>query len=144
MKLAQLLLLSSLLLPISTQESVIHGSWKLRSYDAIDNIKNSPAYLFGDEKAVEMIDQQFETILAKGEYNFGADTLNYTDLEGTVLVYRRALWKIDGYYLKIKEIDRDYEREAYIRILKPDSLVLSPVIDGEVVESEMVFTRERD
>lgn len=120
----------------------LEGKWLLRSYDAIDKIRSSPAYLFGDNDAKRALEKQFEEILAKGEYSFGTDTLRYTDLEGGTVVYRRALWHMKEQVLYIDELDRPYHRQAMIHKASKDSLVLSPIIDGVAADSKMRFIRQ--
>lgn len=120
----------------------IIGTWKIKSYDAIDNIKQSPAYKYGVESTRSQVDQMFLEILTKGEYHFEPDTLRYSDLEKTKLVIRRAIWKINQDILTISEIDRPFEREALIRKLTADSLIISPIIEGVPANSRIRFVRK--
>lgn len=134
--------LQALFLIVYMQNPSLVGTWKLKSDESIDKIKMSPAYLLGDANAREMIDHQFDEILSKGEYIFSNDnTLRYTDIENNQLVYRRAIWILEDKILKIKEIDRLYEREAYVHTLKADTLIFSPIIDGVASKSKIVFSK---
>lgn len=137
----RLLVIFSLLFLYQDTAERLKGRWALRSYDAIDKIRTSPAYLFGDDKDREALEKQFMEILTKGEYNFTADTLHYTDLEGGAIVYRDALWHLDGLVLYIDEINRPYHRQAFIHHVSQDSLVMSPIINGETGSARMRFVR---
>ena len=131
----------SMILNIHFQNTSIYGIWKIRSYDVIDKIKQSPAYLFGDENGRKILDRQFEEVLSRGEYIFGNDTLWYTDIQNNKLIQRRAFWKIDGNNLQIIEIDRRFDREAYIHKLNADTLIISPIIEGDLGKSKILFTK---
>ncbi|NMM47777.1 lipocalin family protein [Marinigracilibium pacificum] len=130
-----------LIISFQTKNQII-GEWKLASYDAIDKIRETPAYIFGDEAAKEMIEKQFSLMLNDGKYVFTAKTLNYTDIEKGNIVTRTALWKLDNNTLTIQETERNYKREAFIKKITSDSLILVPVIDGIVGDSKMTFIRE--
>jgi hypothetical protein len=134
-------LLQALFLIAYMQNISLIGTWKIESYDAIDKIRQSPTYITGDAYSREMIERQIDEILSKGEYIFSNDTLRYTDLQNNKLVYRKAIWKIEGDILKIIEIDRPYEREAYVHNLNADTLIISPIIDGIVGDSKIVFSK---
>jgi len=131
-----------LLIAFSDPSKEIIGIWKLRSYDAINAIKSSPSYIFADESSRQIIDNNFKDILKNGFYSFATDTLVYADMERNEVVFRRALWSLERDILKITEIDRPFKREAFVRKLTQDSLILSPVIDNKVRISKMIFTRE--
>jgi hypothetical protein len=122
-------------------EVEILGRWKIQSFDAIEKIKQSPAYAFGDDSARKELDRQFNLILENGEYHFKNDTLFYTDIEGGALVKRRALWTMTDEMLTFKEIDRAFERQAQINFLSKDSLSISLIIDGKAGDSNLIFTK---
>ena len=130
-----------ILLTIKQSEPKVIGRWKIKAYDAIETIKQTPAYIFGDPGMGNQIDLQIREILNSGEYFFHSDTLIYSDIERNSLVNRRAIWKKDGDILKMTEIDRPYERRAKIHLLSKDSLVISPIIDGMVAASKLYFIR---
>lgn len=122
----------------------LEGTWKLQSYSTIDQIKKSPAYLSADDVTRGAMDAQFDTMLENGQYSFGpGDTLHYTDIQGTMMVTRRALYAFSNDTLYIKEIDRAFEREAFVHQLSADSLVISPIVQGKVGNGKMVFTRAK-
>ena len=137
------LLIISLMSFYSTDDPII-GQWKLISYDAIENIKQNPAYQYADDHTRSQIDKQFEEILSKGKYIFTKDTLRYSDLEGTEIVNRRAIWTRKADELIISEIDRPFKRKAYIRKVSVDSLILSPILEDEISESRMRFVRYKN
>jgi hypothetical protein len=119
----------------------LKGEWTLQSYDVIDKIRSSPAYLYGDSNARQAIEKSFQEILTKGKYNFTTDTLYYTDLDGGTIIYRNARWHVNGQVLYIDEIRRPFKREAFIHYISRDSLVLSPIINGQTGTSKMTFTK---
>ncbi|WMN12405.1 hypothetical protein QYS49_33480 [Marivirga salinae] len=123
--------------------STIEGRWKLVSYDVIEMIRLSPGYVNGDDYTRSQIEKQFDLILSKGEYNFEKEQLVYTDLEGDNIKYRNAEYSINADTLFINEIDRDYKRKAFIRFINTDSLVLAPIIEGKVGNSNLIFNREQ-
>lgn len=125
---------------IIQSEPKIEGKWKIQSYGAIDNIKLSPAYTFGDPDTKEQIDELFRLMLEKGEYHFQNDTLIYTDIEKQKLVKRRAIYKNKDGILTITEIDRPYERQAEIYHLSNDSLIILPIIEGKS-GSKLIFKK---
>jgi hypothetical protein len=131
-------------LPLFLQDGSynLRGNWSLRSYDAIDKVRASPGYLFGDDKDRQALEKQFEEVLTKGAYIFSADTLHYTDLEGGAIIYRDALWHVKGQVLYIDEINRPYHRQAFIHFVTNDSLVISPIIEGIASTSKMKFVRK--
>ena len=97
--------------------------------------------MFGDENSRELLDKQFEAILTNGEYNFDKDTLRYTDIQGQNLKTRKAHWVIKKNVITIKEIDRPFERQAFVHFLSKDSLVISPIIDEDVGDSQIIFSK---
>lgn len=127
-----------------TDEQKILGDWDLRHYDAIQKIKSSPRYQLGDPKARNAMDRQFEEMMKNGRYSFVKDTLDYTDMEGTQIRYRVALWRMKDQILYITEIDRPFSRRAFIHHLSSDSLVMSPIIDNAVGDSKMIFRKNRE
>ena len=136
-----LFVLASLAIAFTQPSEQIIGKWKLTSYGAISKIRSSPAYIMGDETAREMIEKQFKAILENGHYSFAEDTLIYTDLNRDKIVNRRATWLLSGDTLVMNEIDRPYMRMAYVRLLNADSLIMNPIIEGEIGDSDMVFIR---
>lgn len=137
---SSLLFFITLIFIQTTSDSII-GNWKIVSYDAIDKIKTSPAYLYGAAEVRQLIDEQFETILKSGAYNFKKDTVYYSDLQEQALVTRSALWSLNEDILYFKEIDRPYERQAYVHHISQDSLVISPIINGTVGSSKIIFKK---
>jgi hypothetical protein len=56
-------------------------------------------------------------------------------------VTRRALYSINDDTLKIKEIDRSFDRKAIINYCSNDSLVIVPIISGKSGTSKIVFIK---
>jgi len=133
-----------ILISLFQSEPEIIGRWKIQSFEAIDKLKQSPAYIYGDAEARKQLDQQFNLMLENGEYYFKNDTLFYSDIERGVLVKRRAIWTKTDDILTIKEIDRAFERKAQIQFVSKDSLAISLIIDGEVRDSNLIFSKVQE
>ncbi len=119
----------------------LQGKWKLNSFDTIDKIRLSETYLLASEEQRDLMEQRFEKVLDESYYHFSNDSLFYSDLDRGIMVTRRALWELKDDVLTIKEIDRKYVRQALIRHVSKDSLVLSLIVEGKAGDGKLVFTR---
>ena len=122
--------------------NLLSGKWKFVHYEAIEFIRNSPAYAYGSKEEVEMMEKMFAQLYEEGHYTFTNDTLYYSDFDKNSLITRRALFEINDTTLKIKEIDRPNIREALIQNITSDSLVLIPIINGTIGRSKMIFAKD--
>lgn len=130
-----------ILITLYQSDSKIIGKWKIQSFGAIDNIKLSPAYTYGDAEARAQLDRLFNLMLEQGEYHFKNDTLYHSDIEHGKIIKRRAIWNRSNEILNFKEIDRAFERQAKIEFLSKDSLVILPIIEGKGPGSKLIFTK---
>ncbi|MCB0496276.1 MAG: hypothetical protein KDC79_09080 [Cyclobacteriaceae bacterium] len=126
----------------SQERELLVGSWKLKSYDAIAKIRLSPGYVFGDSVSVAQIENQFKKTLDSTTYIFGKDSLTYASLEGSNIVNRQALWELKENTICIKETERNYLREAHLFMVNKDSLIIAPIVDGQIGSSKMLFIRD--
>lgn len=116
------------------------GKWKLVKYDAFDKVKQSPAYLLGTEEEIQQYDNLVKLLLDSTTYDFRNNgTLLYSDVENQKLVKREARWIIQDSTLFITEINRPFKREAKILSLTPTQLIMSPIVQGAVGDSRMIF-----
>jgi hypothetical protein len=130
-----------LLIGISNESELV-GHWKLVSYDAIDVIRLSDGYQYADDITKEEMEKMFDMTFDSTYYEFGKDTLKYSSVEiDDKVFHRRAIWKLIGDTLMIKEIDRIYFRKALVRSVDEKELVISPIIDDVVGKSKMVFSK---
>ena len=116
------------------------NKWKLIKMDAMDKIRSSPMYLIADDETAKKFDEQAKLILDSVYYDFRKDNfLIYVDLENNKPIRRRAKWSLDKDVLSINEIDRIYSRRAKIIKLTDKELIISPIVDGEIMDSKMIF-----
>ncbi|SMG38736.1 hypothetical protein SAMN05661096_02565 [Marivirga sericea] len=130
-----------LMFALYQSEPEIIGRWQIQSFEAIDKIKQSPAYTYGDADAREQLDKLFNLMLENGEYYFKNDTLYYSDIEHGKIIKRRAIWTKKDDILTINEIDRVFERQAQINFLSKDSFAISLIIHGKAGDSNLIFTK---
>lgn len=117
------------------------NKWKLTKYEAFEKAKNSPAYFLSDEEAIKKYNATVKFLLDSVYYDFQSDkTLIYVDLENNKPIKRRAKWSLRKDELLIVELERPYSRKAKIIRLTDKELIFSPIIDGEVGDSPMIFT----
>ncbi len=133
--------LISIFLSLLFTNDKLQGKWKLHSFDTIDKIRLSETYLLATEEQRDLMEQRFEKVLDESYYHFSNDSLFYSDLDRGIMVTRRALWELNDDVLTIKEIDRKYVRQALIRHVSKDSLVLSLIVEGKAGDGKLVFTR---
>jgi hypothetical protein len=90
------------------------------------------------------MEKMFDMTFDSTYYEFGKDTLKYSSVEiDDKVFHRRAIWKLIGDTLMIKEIDRIYFRKALVRSVDEKELVISPIIDDVVGKSKMVFSKAK-
>ena len=128
----------------NSDPDLIFGRWKLVELEAIEAIWNSDGYLLADFDMQALADQQFQLALDSTTYEFKRDTLFYTDIDTEALnmIHRRAIWKLIGDTIYVREIDRNYNREYFLRKASQDSLIFSSIINGMVTRSRYIFVRE--
>ena len=128
----------------NSDPDLIFGRWKLVELEAIEAIRNSDGYLLADFDTQALADQQFQLALDSTTYEFKRDTLFYTDIDTEALnmIHRRAIWKLIGDTIYVREIDRNYNREYFLRKASQDSLIFSSIINGMVTRSRYIFVRE--
>ncbi|MFC5625161.1 hypothetical protein [Algoriphagus winogradskyi] len=66
----------------------------------------------------------------------------YADIDGLRIAHRRAIWKLIGDTIYVREIDRNYNREYFLRKASQDSLIFSAIIIGKVTRSRYIFVRK--
>ncbi len=124
--------------------NLILGKWKIVELEAIEAIRNSDGYLLADFDTQTLADQQFQLALDSTTYEFRRDTLYYTDIDTEALnmIHRIAIWKLIGDTIYVREIDRNFNREYFLRKASQDSLIFSAIINGKVTRSRYIFVRE--
>lgn len=125
----------------SQEKELLLGNWKLQSYEAIEKIRSSPGYYFGDSTSRAQIEKVFKRTLDSTYYEFKKDTLIYTSIEGLEAVIRTALWELSGNTISIKETERNFERQAHLILVNKDTLIITPIIEGKIGSSKMLFTK---
>ena len=132
-----------LLIGISNEIELV-GRWRLVSYDAIDVVRLSDGYQFADDITKEEMEKLSDMTFDSTYYEFGKDTLKYSSVElYDKVLHRKAIWKLIGDTLMIKEIDRIYFRKALVRSVDEKELVISPIIGDVVGESKMIFRKAK-
>jgi hypothetical protein len=126
---------------LSQPEELLVGKWKIVEFTTIDKIRSSPQYAFADEQSRKLVEQRFTNMLKKGYYKFSSDSLEYTDLDGKDIMIRDAVWSLEDSLITIKEVYRPFERQALLRYVSKDSLVLSLVIEGKAGEDYLIFKK---
>ena len=120
----------------------IISKWKLISYDAFEKVKTSPGYMLSTEEERQLVDKTSKLLLDSVQYEFKQDgLLVYKDLENLAIVERTAYWMLKGDILFINELKRPYSRQAKIIELSEHKLIITPIINGQVGDSKMIFTK---
>lgn len=122
---------------------LILGKWKFVELEAIEAIRNSDGYLLADFDTQALADQQFQLALDSTTYEFKKDTLYYTDIDGLRIAHRRAIWKLIGDNIYVRGIDRNYNREYFLRKASQDSLIFSSIFNGKVAKKRYIFARDK-
>ena len=123
--------------------SMLQGKWKLKSYDAIENIRLSEAYRTASPQAREGMDRKIDRFIANTFYHFtSTDSVNYTDLSDGSVVQRKATYRVkEGKLLVIHSEGKKEDKKATMLELKPDHLVLSPIGKAGENKGKMVLKR---
>ena len=129
----------------NSDPDLILGKWKIVELEAIEAIRNSDGYLLADFDTQALADQQFQLALDSTTYEFRRDTLYYTDIDTEALnmIHRRAIWKLIGDTIFVKEIDRLYLRKYFLRNVDQDSLIFSSIFNGKVAKQRFIFARDK-
>ncbi|MFC5625165.1 hypothetical protein [Algoriphagus winogradskyi] len=130
-----------LVLFISNKSEMIVGKWDIVNITAIDMIRNSDGYLLADFATQSLADQKFQLALDSTVYEFRKDTLYYTDIDGVNIIHRRALWKLIGDTIYVKEIDRNFFREYLVRDVTSDTLIFSSILNGKPAKARYIFSK---
>ncbi|UZD24536.1 hypothetical protein PBT90_14185 [Algoriphagus halophytocola] len=128
----------------NSDPDLILGKWKIVELEAIESIRNSDGYLLADFETQSLADQKFQLALDSTTYEFKRDTLYYTDIDGLSIVHRRAIWKLIGDTIFVKEIDRVYLRKYFLRNVNQDSLIFSSIFNGKVAKKRYLFARDEN
>ena len=120
--------------------------WKLTKYDLLDNVKSSQAYLMADDESVKKFDEQIKLILDSVYYDFRADkVLIYVDIKNNKPTTRIAKWSLNKDEISIiDESNKIYSRQAKVIKLTDNEFIISPIIDGNVGDSKMVFKAQKN
>jgi len=126
------------------QNPTLEGKWKMVRDESFENILTSPNFQMQDEHQQKALAETFNKILSGFYYDFGKDTVYFTDFKNYEIVELKGIYWMDADTLIIGQTKKISLQKYLISKLNKDELHLKLIHpkDGTVFNSRMMFKRE--